>query len=325
MNVPLISIIVPVYNSEKTLNRCVDSIFNQTFCDWELLLIDDGSTDQSGEICNQYASKDQRIKVFHKNNGGVSSARNEGIKRSKGDYILMLDSDDSLEPETCERLISMSEYKNTDCIVFGFKQKSGSIWTAVEDKDYISISDFKKDFIYWLSTELLSSSVNKLYKKCLIKDLYPENISFGEDLIFCLSYLKQCQSISFITNTFYLHNNLNTDSLCHIFSRNRIFEIECWQTAVLDYVGNDSDEKLYSKYLKDIIFYVKGLYGCESISYSEKKNILNKWSRNAYFFKKNVPIPGCRTDDFIFICLKNRMWYLPFIMLKLKRILNMKD
>ena len=72
----LISVIVPVYNTEKTLNRCIDSILNQTFCDWELLLVDDGSTDQSGELCDEYAAKDKRIRVFHKTNGGVSSARN---------------------------------------------------------------------------------------------------------------------------------------------------------------------------------------------------------------------------------------------------------
>lgn len=80
---PIISIIVPVYNAEKTLNKCVDSILNQTFQDWELLLIDDGSTDRSGELCNEYAAKDQRIKVFHKKNGGVSSARNIGLDHAK--------------------------------------------------------------------------------------------------------------------------------------------------------------------------------------------------------------------------------------------------
>lgn len=317
---PLISIIVPVYNSEKTLDRCINSILEQTFQNWELLLINDGSTDRSREICDEYTLKDKRIKTIHKENGGVSSARNKGIKCSKGDYILMLDSDDSLELNTCESLMIMSEEKKADCIVFGFKQSSGSIWTASENKDYNSVSDFKKDFSYWLSTELLSSSVNKLYKKSLIQYLYPENISFGEDLIFCLSYLKQCHSISFITDTFYLHNNLNTNSICHTFSENRILEIELWQTAVLDYIGNDLDEKLYRKYLKDILFYVKGLYGCEFISYSEKKNILNKWSEGSYFFKKNIPSPNNRIDDFIFFCLKNKIWYLPYLMLKLKHV-----
>lgn len=90
MSAPLISIIVPVYNSENTINRCVDSILQQTFTGWELLLIDDGSKDSSGDICDEYARNDFRIKVFHKENGGVSSARNYGIKLAKGEWIILL-------------------------------------------------------------------------------------------------------------------------------------------------------------------------------------------------------------------------------------------
>ena len=95
---PLISIIIPIYNAEDTLNRCICSILNQTFYDWELLLIDDGSTDLSGELCDEYASKDQRIKVFHKKNGGVSSARNVGLDYAKGEWITFCDSDDFVCP-----------------------------------------------------------------------------------------------------------------------------------------------------------------------------------------------------------------------------------
>ena len=94
---PLISIIVPIYNSEETLNRCVDSILNQTFHDWELLLIDDGSTDKSGEICDEYAATDSKIKVFHKENGGVSLARNLGMDNAKGIWIAFCDSDDYVD------------------------------------------------------------------------------------------------------------------------------------------------------------------------------------------------------------------------------------
>lgn len=98
MDKPLISIIIPVYNSDKTINRCVDSILSQTFNNWELLLIDDGSTDRSGELCDEYSAKDQRIKVFHKKNGGVSSARNLGLNNVKGEWITFCDSDDFVYP-----------------------------------------------------------------------------------------------------------------------------------------------------------------------------------------------------------------------------------
>lgn len=91
---PIISIIIPVYNAEKTLNRCVDSVLNQTFHDWELLLIDDGSKDRSMYLCDEYALKDKRIKVFHKKNGGVSSARNMGLDYARGEWITFVDSDD---------------------------------------------------------------------------------------------------------------------------------------------------------------------------------------------------------------------------------------
>ena len=91
---PKISVIVPVYNVEKYLCSCIDSILAQTFTDFELLLIDDGSRDKSGEICDEYANKDCRVKVFHKENGGVSSARNLGIDESKGEYLFFVDSDD---------------------------------------------------------------------------------------------------------------------------------------------------------------------------------------------------------------------------------------
>lgn len=94
---PLISVIVPVFNAQNTLNRCVNSILNQTFRNWELLLIDDGSTDKSCEICNQYAAIDKRIKVFHKENGGVSSARNIGLDNANGDWITFVDSDDFID------------------------------------------------------------------------------------------------------------------------------------------------------------------------------------------------------------------------------------
>lgn len=119
---PLISIIVPVYNSVSTLNRCLDSILNQTFSDWELLLIDDGSTDRSTELCDQYASKDQRIKVFHKKNGGVSSARNIGLSHAKGEWITFVDSDDEIPKNT---FTDECRYFKEDLIVGAYYAKDG--------------------------------------------------------------------------------------------------------------------------------------------------------------------------------------------------------
>ena len=104
-----ISVIVPVYNTELYLHRCIDSILSQTFTDFELLLINDGSTDRSGEICDEYAGKDKRVRVFHKENGGVSSARNIGLDEARGEWIAFVDSDDWVSPKLLEILHGEAE------------------------------------------------------------------------------------------------------------------------------------------------------------------------------------------------------------------------
>lgn len=112
-----ISIIVPVYNTEKYLSACLDSILTQSFTDFELLLVDDGSTDKSGEICDEYAQKDSRIRVFHKENGGVSSARNLGIEEAVGDYLHFVDADDIVLSGAYEYLNTVIwEYSRPDII-----------------------------------------------------------------------------------------------------------------------------------------------------------------------------------------------------------------
>ena len=102
MNSPLISIIIPVYNAERYLRQCLDSVVAQTYTNWECLLVDDGSKDGSGEICDEYAKKSSRFRVFHKENGGVSSARNTGIEESKGEWVYFCDADDYVYPKGIE-------------------------------------------------------------------------------------------------------------------------------------------------------------------------------------------------------------------------------
>ncbi len=114
---PAFSIIVPVYNAEKTLQRCVDSILAQTFEDFELILINDGSKDQSGDICDEYAAKDSRVKTVHKTNGGVSSARNAGLRIAQGEYIAFIDSDDYIDNDY---LLGFKHY-DADLIISGAK------------------------------------------------------------------------------------------------------------------------------------------------------------------------------------------------------------
>ena len=117
---PEISIIVPVYKVEKYLRHCVDSILAQTFTDFELLLIDDGSPDNSGAICDEYAEKDNRVRVFHKENGGVSSARNLGLDNARGTYIMFCDSDDYVADNWAEKLYEFMNYNEANLSICGY-------------------------------------------------------------------------------------------------------------------------------------------------------------------------------------------------------------
>lgn len=198
MNNPKISVIVPVYNAEKWLRRCVGSILAQTYTDFELLLINDGSTDDSGVICDEYAGKNSRIRVFHKPNGGVSSARNLGLDNARGEWITFVDSDDWVELEYLECLLSNvggAELSICDFVIRG----SDEVWP-----DKIETGLISKDKLAAFYTETypychLTAPWIKLYKKSIIEEnniRFKEDISTLEDTIFVLEYLRWVENIT---------------------------------------------------------------------------------------------------------------------------------
>lgn len=321
----MISIIVPVYNSSFFLEECIRSVVSQTFCDWELLLIDDGSTDGSGEICDCWAKKDARIRTIHQKNAGVSAARNKGILESKGDYLMFLDSDDALDKDTCALLINYQNEICADCVIFGSKQESGTLWIPEEEKIYESLNVFKRDFEKLLLSELLSPVWNKLYRRKLIRSYFPVDMSFGEDLIFCLNYLRQCEKICFMPWPYYLHNNLNEQSITHTFRKSQIRDIERWQTAILQFTDNGKEcRSLYNKYVKDVMLWLKRFYASNEIKRKEKKDFLKDWYCHSHLkgikFECRLPI----VDRFILLCLRCNLWLLPDMLLSIKHRLKKK-
>lgn len=277
----IVTIIVPVYNASQYLNRCIDSLVNQTIRDIEIILVDDGSTDDSLLICRKLALKDKRIIIVEQENCGVSIARNRGIEISNGEFIILLDSDDWLALNTVEVLLAEQQKENSDCVVFGFNQTSGNIWAPQEEKIYKNLSALKKVFSYWLNTELLSSSVNKLYKKKLIKRLYPVGMAFDEDLLFSLDYLEQCQCISFIKAPLYQHEVYNNSSLTHTFNIQRFGDIEIIQNRILEFAVEKDDKELYKKYVFDCIRIIRSFLLCKE-NYQGKKTILRDWLKNSF-------------------------------------------
>ncbi|MCH5275270.1 MAG: glycosyltransferase family 2 protein [Lachnospiraceae bacterium] len=194
---PYISVIVPVYNAEKNMERCVGSVLKQGFSDWELLLIDDGSRDGSAALCDTFALQDARIRVFHKENGGVSSARNKGIDLAKGRYILFLDSDDYLPENYLEALTRQQEAWGEEAfcwtalrLISENHQVKEAVYAYGED----SCSIVRRSDVLKLSARyLLNAPWNKLYQSEIIRThslRMPEDISIAEDLWFNLQYLE---------------------------------------------------------------------------------------------------------------------------------------
>lgn len=222
---PEISIIIPIYNVEKYLHRCIESILAQTFTNYELILVDDGSPDNCGKICDEYALKDSRIIVIHKENGGVSSARNIGLKHAKGKYIVFCDSDDYIQDDYLDVLYNSMKSEDVDLVCAGYEVVDD---TGIPEKclngfdlDYCFSDDTSiKDFIIF---NVLDRAPNwaiwaKIYRTDIIK---PNMIrfcesceNFAEDLAFYLDYILYCKRIKFKKYYGYKYVQRN-DSMVH--------------------------------------------------------------------------------------------------------------
>ena len=167
MNNPAISIIIPVYNAENYLRRCIESVLSQSFTDFELILMDDGSKDKSPQICDEYASQDTRVQVIHKANGGVSAARNDGLDIAKGEYVTFIDSDDWVEREYLQ---SLYDKRSLDFVIGSFINEPSGKQRKINE--YTFIGDKLKDYI----------------TKTYLSDGYPWGKLFETSLHMCILY-----------------------------------------------------------------------------------------------------------------------------------------
>lgn len=256
---PKISIIVPVYNVESVLQYCVDGILNQSFVDYEIVLIDDGSSDNSGGICDHYAKTDPRVKTIHTANCGVSSARNTGLKTAIGEYICFIDSDDYVNPNYLSNLIdSKNLFQDYDNIWCGFQTVKGYsastpiktvLFSETEDISFLKVRQIMDLHQKWLS----AGPVCKLYSHQIILDnnlSFDETLSLGEDLIFNLQYLD-CTNGKIVVNNQCLYNYVisQDDTLSKKYYSD-MFEIyKTINNAMLKYITKwNCDEKQFEIY-----------------------------------------------------------------------------
>lgn len=197
-----ISVIVPVYNAEKTLRQCVDSILNQEFRDFELILVDDGSKDSSPEICDNYTLQDHRVKVVHKPNGGVSSARNIGMDRAIGEWITFIDSDDYITEGYLEDVVGCKE----DVIIKGYNCLTPiSIEVSRTAEDMAGIPVFVVFLNKYITDFIIRGPVFKFYKRSIVGETrFLHDMKIGEDAYFVFKYLSKCKSFAVLSHGEYI-------------------------------------------------------------------------------------------------------------------------
>ncbi|MFI3326695.1 MAG: glycosyltransferase [Clostridia bacterium] len=229
--IDLISIIIPVYKVEKYLDRCVQSVVDQTYTNLEIILVDDGSPDNCPQMCDEWARKDSRIKVIHKENGGVSSARNMGLYVATGEFIGFVDSDDYIESCMYEILINNMNDKEIDLISCGYRHFNDAMNIDVLNDNEEKVYFFEKKNA--IRQMILYGELNgylwcKLFKKILIGNtIFDESITLGEDLLFCLEYLIKTQKVGKINRKLYVYlYNQNENSLTNKIRKTNISLVE---------------------------------------------------------------------------------------------------
>lgn len=196
---PSVSIIVPVYNAEKSLRRCVDSILSQEYTDFELILVNDGSKDSSGAICDEYEEKDSRVRVLHKENTGVSDSRNQAIDRSKGIYLQFLDSDDWMTPDATKQLVRAAEENHCDMVIADFYRVVGDRLSPkgdIEEEGVLTQEEFAAHMMENPADFYYGVLWNKLYRRDIVEEHHLRmntDINWCEDFMFNLEYIRHAK------------------------------------------------------------------------------------------------------------------------------------
>lgn len=194
------SVVIPVYQAEKDLKRCVLSWLAQTERELELILVDDGSTDGSAALCDELASIDQRVRVIHQSNAGVSSARNAGIQAAEGEFLLFTDSDDYVAPDYLEKMARLQKETDSDLVLCGFHHlyDGADILKTPGQTRCCEMADFAEDFLELYEKSYLNMPWNKMFRRSRAGK-FDTSLSLGEDLLFNLDYLRKCRRVAVLS------------------------------------------------------------------------------------------------------------------------------
>ena len=314
---PAVSIIVAVYKAENYLHRCVDSLLAQTFTDFEILLIDDGSPDRSGDICDEYARMDSRIRVFHKENGGVSSARQCGIDHAKGEYTIHADPDDWVEPTMLEELYKKAKEEDADMVICDYYVD------FLKEKKYViqqPQSLKAENVLAELFQTLHGSLCNKLIKRICYNQysaFFPNELNICEDFMVCVQFLKNPIKISYLQKAFYYYSQYgNENSITRKGLVNHIDQDELIIKLIIDLLREVQYKKLIYKLEFNAIYHI---FQTGILSNEEFKKRFSKYMNDIIAAKnKNVLVKimlimsflGCYRQAFLLngVCKKINKW-----------------
>lgn len=294
-----VSVVIPVFQTKRFLGKSINSVLNQTYSNIEIILVNDGSTDGSEEVCNEYSKKFSNIKVVHQKNQGVSIARNNGIKHSTGKYIMFLDSDDYIKPIMIETLMVTINKFDIDIGFCSFTREFDNKIVEVKNEikeGYYTSEKFMEIFFDLLTTDIINNIGTKIYKKDVLTEnniKFKDHLSIREDVIFCLEAIMNSQKFHFTNDTFYIYTQLREEtSLMSTYKQNFFEANEELIYLLEEYLSdNNSSQKnkqnFYNYYLNSVI----GILINETEFHSENiYKVIEKIKRSNHFIKADTYI-----------------------------------
>jgi len=238
MKQDLISVIVPVYNVEQYLERCINSILKQTYSNLEIILVDDGATDSSGDMCDVFAKKDERVKVIHKSNGGLSDARNEGMKIATGEYVAFIDSDDYVDTHYIEKLYKMCVNNQADIAVCGLCRTSEDNLVGSLSEDVVRYTNKQAMEQMLYQKKFNMTACAKLYKKFLLEDILFPTGKLYEDVNTTYKFVNKAENVVYTDDKLYFYY-INPNSITQTDFNLRKMDYVVHMQEVLEFIEKE--------------------------------------------------------------------------------------
>ena len=321
---PEVSIIVPVYKVERYLNECLDSIINQTFTDWECILIDDGSPDNSGKICDEYASKDTRFQVIHRNNGGLSAARNTGLSVSRGRFISFIDSDDIVHPEFLSNLYNLITSYKADMAQVSYESMFSTFTRKKHLVDEITVLNRSEVMSRLLTGKSMPNYLCiKLFKKDIIDSPLPENMAF-EDIFVMGQWVKNIHKMVLSPEILYTYRRRGSSIVNTNFAKNRLDFIKA-TFSVAETLRTIEPEILMPELIDRYLWKGMVASGKKIARYEPNREIRNSAINKVSAIGRNVGVPQLKTLGLKIWFRASLLTHHPRVFSMLMRFLNKID